>query len=68
MTAEKAEIMCIVFSLLHVICLFGVILCENTVVDWCIIGFQAVALITQITIYVVDARKSSKANKYKNKL
>ena len=68
MTTRTSKIMFIVFSLLQVICLIGVILCENAVVDYSIIGFQAVALITQITIYAVDARKRSKANKYKNKL
>lgn len=72
MTAEKATLMYIVFTLIQLMCMTGVILCENTTIDWCIIGFQVVALITQITIYVVDARKSSKAYKnvlgYKNKL
>ena len=73
MTAKNAGIMLIVFTLIQLVCLVvGVIINQNPIVYLCIIGFQVVALITQITIYVVDARKSSKANKnvlgYKNKL
>lgn len=72
MTAEKAALMFIVFTLIQLVCMTSVILCENNTIYWCIIGFQVVALITQITIYVVDARKILKANKnvlgYKNKL
>ena len=72
MTAKNSGIMFIVFTLIQLVCLVGVIINLNPIVYLCIIGFQVVALITQITIYVVDARKSSKANKnvlgYKNKL
>ena len=72
MTAIKSGIMFFVFTLIQLVCLTGVIISQNLIVDSCIIGFQAVALITQITIYAVDARKRSKANKNvlgcKNKL
>ena len=57
MTTEKANIMFIVFSLLQVICLISVILCENTVVDYSIIGFQVIALMTQIGIIIADSIK-----------
>ena len=60
MTTKKANIMFIAFSLLQVICLIGVILCENTTVDLCIIGVQAIALMTQIGITIADNKKSKK--------
>lgn len=60
MTVKKANIMFIVFSLLQVICLIGVILCENAVVDYSIIGFQAIALMTQIGIIIADSKKNKK--------
>ncbi len=72
MTAKNSKIMFIVFTLIQLVCMTGVIICQNSTINRCIICFQVVALITQITIYAVDARKSSKANKnvlgYKNKL
>ena len=60
MTTEKALIMYLVFSLIQVVCMIGVILCENTVVDYSIIGFQVVVLFTQIGIGIADSIKSKK--------
>ena len=60
MTTEKALIMYLVFSLIQVVCMIGVILCENTVVDYSIIGFQVIVLMTQIGICIADSKKSKK--------
>ena len=60
MTTEKGLIMYLVFSLIQVVCMIGVILCENTVVDYSIIGFQVIALMTQIGIIIADKKKSKK--------
>ena len=60
MTVEKANIMFIVFTLINMACLTGVILCENTVVDCCLIGFQVIALMTQIGIIIADKKKNKK--------
>ena len=63
MTTEKGLIMYLVFSLIQVVCMIGVILCENTVVDYSIIGFQVIALMTQIGISIADSKKSKKSKK-----
>ena len=36
MTAKKAGIMFIVFTLIQLVCLTGVIINQNPIVDWCI--------------------------------
>lgn len=60
MTAEKAGLMFLVFTLINMVCLTGVIICKNTTADLCIIGFQAIALMTQIGIIIADSKKSNK--------
>ena len=60
MTAKKAGLMFIVFTLIQLVCLTGVIINQNPIVDWCIIGFQAIALTTQIGIIIADSKKSKK--------
>ena len=60
MTAEKAGLMFLVFTLINMVCLTGVIICKNTTADLCIIGFQAIALTTQIGIIIADSKKSNK--------
>jgi hypothetical protein len=60
MTAKKAGIMVIVFTLIQLVCMTGVILCENNTIDWCIIGFQALMVLVQILIMVFDIRKTNK--------
>ena len=60
MTAKKAGIMVIVFTLIQLVCMTGVILCENNIIDWCIIGFQGIMILVQILIMAFDTRKSNK--------
>lgn len=64
MTAKKAGIMLIVFTLIQLVCMTGVILCENNTIDWCIIGFQVLMILVQILIMVFDTQK----NKHKVKI
>ena len=63
MTAEKAALMFIVFTLIQLVCVTSVILCENNTIDWCIIGFQVLMILVQILITVFDIRKTIKTNK-----
>ena len=63
MTTEKASLMFIVFTLIQLVCVTSVILCENNTIDWCIIGFQVLMILVQILITVFDIRKTSKTNK-----
>ena len=60
MTAEKAALMFIVFTLIQLVCMTGVILCENNTIDWCIIGFQAIMICVQMLIMAIDTHKSNK--------
>lgn len=64
MTVEKAGLMFIVFTLIQLVCVTGVILCENNTIDWCIIGFQVLMILVQILIGVFDVRKIIKTNKF----
>ena len=57
MTAEKAGLMLVVFTLIQLACMTGVILCENNTIDWCIIGFQAMMVLVQILIMVKTNKK-----------
>lgn len=66
MTAKKAGIMVIVFTLIQLVCMTGVILCKNNTIDLCIIGFQAIMILVQILIMAIDTHKSNK-NNYKSK-
>ena len=68
MTAEKAALMFIVFTLIQLVCMTSVILCENNTIDWCIIGFQAIMILVQILIMAIDIRKSNKNNYKRNNL
>jgi isoprenylcysteine carboxyl methyltransferase (ICMT) family protein YpbQ len=63
MTTEKASLMFIVFTLIQLVCVISVILCENNTIDWCIIGFQVLMILVQILITVFDIRKTIKTNK-----
>ena len=63
MTAKKAGVMVIVFTLIQLVCVTSVILCENNTIDWCIIGFQVLMILVQILITVFDIRKTIKTNK-----
>lgn len=63
MTTEKASLMFIVFTLIQLVCVASVILCENNTIDWCIIGFQVLMILVQILITVFDIRKTIKTNK-----
>ena len=60
MTAKKAGIMVIVFTLIQLVCMTGVIVCQNSTIDWCIIGFQGIMILVQILIMAIDTRKSNK--------
>lgn len=60
MTAKKAGIMLIVFTLIQMVCLAGVIINQNPIVDWCIIGFQGIVILVQILIMAIDTHKSNK--------
>ena len=60
MTAKKAGLMFIVFTLIQLVCLTGVIINQNPIVDWCIIGFQAIVICVQILIMAIDTHKSNK--------
>lgn len=63
MTAKKAGLMLIVFTLIQLVCMIGVILCENNTIDLCIIGFQALMVCIQILIMVIDTHKANKRKK-----
>ena len=60
MTAKKAGLMFIVFTLIQMVCLTGVIINQNPIVDWYIIGFQAIMICAQILIMAIDTHKSNK--------
>lgn len=60
MTAKKAGLMLIVFTLIQLVCLAGVIINQNPIVDWCIIGFQGIVILVQILIMAFDTHKSNK--------
>lgn len=64
MIVEKAVLMFIVFTLIQLVCMTGVILCENNTIDWCIIGFQLLMFLVQILIVVFDVCKTIKTNKF----
>lgn len=66
MTAKKAKIMFIVFTLIQLVCVLGVILCKNNTIDLCIIGFQGIMILVQILIMAIDTHKTNK-NNYKSK-
>ena len=52
--------MFIVFTLIQLVCLTGVIINQNPIVDWCIIGFQAIVICVQILIMAIDTHKTNK--------
>lgn len=60
MTAEKAGLMLLVFTLIQLVCMIGVIINQNPIVDLCIIGFQAIMICVQILIMAIDTHKSNK--------
>ena len=60
MTAKKAGIMVIVFTLIQLVCMTGVIVCQNSTIDLCIIGFQGIMILVQILIMAIDTHKSNK--------
>ena len=60
MTAKKAGIMLIVFTLIQLVCITGIIINQNLIVDWCIIGFQAIMICVQILIMAIDTHKTNK--------
>jgi hypothetical protein len=64
MTAKNAGIMLIVFTLIQLVCMTGVIVCQNSTIDLCIIGFQAIMILVQILIMAFDTQK----NKHKVKI
>jgi hypothetical protein len=63
MTAEKAGLILVVFTLIQLVCMTGVILCENNTIDLCIIGFQALMVCVQILIMAIDTHKTNKRKK-----
>jgi hypothetical protein len=67
MTAKKAGIMVIIFTLIQLVCMTGVIVCQNSTIDLCIIGFQAIVILVQILIMAIDTHKSQIKNNYKRK-
>lgn len=60
MTAKKAGVMLIVFTLIQLVCLTGVIINQDPIIDWCIIGFQALMICVQILIMAIDTHKPNK--------
>jgi hypothetical protein len=60
--------MLIVFTLIQLVCLAGVIINQNPIVDWCIIGFQGIMILVQILIMAIDTHKSNKNNSKSKKL
>jgi isoprenylcysteine carboxyl methyltransferase (ICMT) family protein YpbQ len=68
MTAKKAGIMVIVFTLIQLVCMTGVIINQNQIVDLCIIGFQAIMILVQILIMAIDTHKSNKNNSKRKNL
>ena len=63
MTAKKAGIMLIVFTLIQLVCMTGVNINQNPIVDWCIIGFQGIMICVQILIMAIDTHKTNKRKK-----
>ena len=63
MTAKNAGIMLIVFTLIQLVCMTGVILCKNNIIDLCIIGFQGIMILVQILIMAIDTHKTNKRKK-----
>ena len=53
----------IVFTLIQLVCMTGVIICKNNIIDLCIIGFQVLMILAQILMTVFDIRKTIKTNK-----
>ena len=60
MTAKKAGIMLIVFTLIQLVCMTGVIINQNPIIDWWIIGFQVIMICVQMLIMAIDTHKSNK--------
>ena len=60
MTAKKAGIMLIVFTLIQLVCMTGVIINQDIIIDWYIIGFQAIMICVQILIMAIDTHKTNK--------
>lgn len=60
MTAKNAGIMLIVFTLIQLVCMTGVIICQDSLIDWCIICFQAIMILVQILIMAFDTHMSNK--------
>lgn len=60
MTAKKAGIMVIVFTLIQLVCMTGVIICQDSTIDLCIICFQGIMILVQILIMAFDTHKSNK--------
>lgn len=60
MTTTKEGIMAIVFTLIQLVCMTGVIICQDSTIDLCIICFQALMVLVQILIMVFDIRKTNK--------
>ena len=52
--------MLIVFSLIQLVCLTGVIINQDPIIDWCIIGFQAIVICVHILIMAIDTHKPNK--------
>lgn len=64
MTAKKAGIMLIVFTLIQLVCMIGVIINQNPIIDWWIIGFQVIMICVQMLIMAIDmAIDTHKSNK-----
>ena len=66
MTAKKAGIMLIVFTLIQLVCMTGVIINQDIIIDWYIIGFQAIMICVQILIMAIDTIDTHKTNKRKS--
>ena len=56
---EKKATLMLVLALIQLVCMTVVFICENNIIDWCIIGFQGLMLLVQILIMILDIYKSN---------
>lgn len=60
MISTKKGIMITALSLIQLVCMTIVFICENNIIDWCVVGFQGLILLVQILIMMSDTHKSNK--------
>lgn len=59
---EKKVTLMLVLALIQLVCMTIVVICENNMIDYCIISFQGLILLVQFLIMMLDIYKSNKKN------